>query len=48
MPLCHGVVTFLNYPLPQLRLTRHANLALLTVVILERHTLAISVLLRTW
>ena len=38
----------LNYSLPQLRATRRTNLALLTVAILERCSLAISVLVRAW
>ena len=48
MPWYHRIATFLNYPLPQLRVTRHTNLALLTVGILERRALATSVLLRAW
>ena len=48
MPWYHRVATFLNYSLPQLRATRRINLALLTVAILERRALAISVLVRAW
>ena len=44
----HHIATFLNAALPQLRATRRTNLALLTVAILERRTLAISVLVRAW
>ena len=45
---CHRIATFLNDALPQLRATRRTNLALLTVAILERRALAISVLVRAW
>ena len=48
MPWYHRIATFLNYSLPQLRATRRTNLALLTLAILERRTLAISVLVRAW
>ena len=48
MPWYHRIATFLNYSLPQLRATRRTNLALLTVAILERRALAISVLVRAW
>ena len=48
MPWYHRVATFLNHSLPQLRATRRTNLALLTVAILERRALAISVLVRAW
>ena len=48
MPWYHRIATFLNDALPQLRATRRTNLALLTVAILERRTLAISVLVRAW
>ena len=48
MPWYHCIATFLNYALPQLRATRRTNLALLTVAILERRSLAISVLVRAW
>ena len=44
----HRIATFLNYSLPQLRATRRTNLALLTVAILERRALTISVLVRAW
>ena len=44
----HRIATFLNYSLPELRATRRTNLALLTVAILERRALAISVLVRAW
>ena len=44
----HRIATFLDYSLPQLRATRRTNLALLTVAILERRALAISVLVRVW
>ena len=44
----HCIATFLNHSLPQLRATRRTNLALLTVAILERRALAISVLVRAW
>ncbi len=42
------IATFLNYSLPQVRTTRQTNLALLTMAILERRALAISVLVRAW
>ena len=48
MPWYHRIATFLNYSLPQLRATRRTNLALLTAAILQRRTLAISVLVRSW
>ena len=48
MPWYHQVATFLNDALPQFRATRRANLALLTAAILQRHTLVISVLVRSW
>ena len=48
MPGYHQITTFLNYALPQLRATRRTNLALLTAAILDRRTLAISVLVRAW
>ena len=44
----HRIATFLNYSVPHLRATRRINLALLTVAILERRALAISVLVRAW
>ena len=44
----HSIATFLDYALPQLRATRRTNLALLTAAILDRRTLAISVLVRAW
>ncbi len=44
----HRIATFLNDALPQFRATRRTNLALLTVAILERRALAISVLVRAW
>ncbi len=44
----HCIATFLNYALPQVRATRRTNLALLTVAILERRALAISVLAPVW
>ena len=44
----YRIATFLNYSLPQVRATRRTNLALLTVAILERHALAISVLVWAW
>ena len=44
----HRVAAFLNYSSRQLRATRRVNLALLTVAILERRALAISVLVRAW
>ena len=42
MPWYHRIATFLNCSLPQLRATCRTNLALLTVAILQRRTLAIS------
>jgi hypothetical protein len=48
MPWYHRIATFLNHSIPQLRATRRTNLALLTVAILERRALAISVLVRAW
>ena len=48
MPWYRQITTFLNYALPQLRATRRTNLALLTAAILDRRTLAISVLVRAW
>ena len=48
MPWYHWIATFLNDALPQFRATRRTNLALLTAAILERRTLAISVLVRAW
>ena len=48
MPWYHWIATFLNDALPQLRATRRTNLALLTAAILQRHTLVISVLVRSW
>ena len=42
MPWYHRIAGFLNHSLPQLRATRRTNLALLTVAILERRHLAIS------
>ena len=48
MPWYHRIATFLNCSLPQLRSTRRTNLALLTVAILERRALSISVLVRAW
>ena len=48
MPWYHRIATFLNYSLPQLRATRRTNLALLTAAILQRRSLAISVLVRSW
>ena len=44
----HQIASFLNSALPELRATRRTNLALLTVAILERPALAISVLVRAW
>ena len=44
----HRIATFLNDAWPQVRATRRTNLALLTVAILERRALAISVLVRAW
>ena len=44
----HRVAIFLNEAMPNLRATRRTNLALLTVAILERRALAISVLVRAW
>ena len=44
----HRIASFLNSALPELRATRRTNLALLTVAILERCALAISVLVRAW
>ena len=44
----HCIATFLNEALPQVRATHRTNLALLTVAILERRALAISVLVRAW
>ena len=44
----HRVAIFLNDAVPHLRATRRTNLALLTVAILERRALAISVLVRAW
>ena len=44
----HRIATFLNDALPQVRATRRTNLALLTVAILERRALAISVLVCAW
>ena len=48
MPWYHWIATFLNDALPQLRATRRTNLALLTAAILQRRTLVISVLVRSW
>ena len=48
MPWYHRIATFLDHSLPQLRATRRTNLALLTAAILQRRTLAISVLVRSW
>jgi len=48
MPWYHQVATFLNDALPQFRATRRANLVLLTAAILQRRTLVISVLVRSW
>ena len=44
----HCIATFLNYSLPQVCATRRTNLALLTVAILERRSLSISVLAPAW
>ena len=44
----HLIEDFLNQSLPQFRSTRRTNLALLTAAILDRRTLAISVLVRAW
>ena len=44
----HLIATFLNHSLPQLRATRRTNLALLTAAVLERRTLALSILTRAW
>ena len=48
MPWYHWIATFLNDALPQFRATRRTNLALLTAAILQRRTLVISVLVRSW
>ena len=48
MPWYHCIATFLNDALPQFRATRRTNLALLTAAILERRTLSISTLVRSW
>ena len=48
MPWYHRIATFLNHSLPEFRATRRTNLALLTAAILQRRTLAISVLVRSW
>ena len=48
MPWYHCIAAFLNDALPQFRATRRTNLALLTAAILERRTLAISALVRSW
>ena len=48
MPWYHRIATFLDDALPQLRATRRTNLALLTAAILQRRTLVISVLVRSW
>ena len=48
MPWYHWIATFLNDALPQFRATRRTNLALLTAAILERRTLVISALVRSW
>ena len=48
MPWYHWIATFLNDALPEFRATRRTNLALLTAAILQRRTLAISVLVRSW
>ena len=48
MPWYHRITTFLNHSLPEFRATRRTNLALLTAAILQRRTLAISVLVRLW
>ena len=42
----HRISTFLNYSLPELRATRRSNPGLLTVAILHRRVLTISVLVR--
>ena len=48
MPWHHRIANFLNDALPQFRATRRTNLALLTAAILERRTLVISALVRSW
>ena len=49
MPWYHWIATFLNDALPQFRATRRTNLgAALTAAILERRTLSISTLARSW
>ena len=48
MPWYHRIAIFLDCSLPQLRATRRTNLALLTAAILQRRTLSISVLVRSW
>ena len=48
MPWYHWIANFLDDALPQLRATRRTNLALLTAAILQRRTLVISVLVRSW
>ena len=48
MPWYHWIATFLNDALPRFRATRRTNLALLTAAILERRTLVILALARSW
>ena len=48
MPWYQRIAAFLHYSLPQLRATRRTDPALLTLAILERSALAISVLVRAW
>ena len=44
----HRIAMFFNPSLPQFRAARRTNLALLTAHILDRHSLVVSVLVRTW
>ena len=44
----HRIVTFLNHSVPLFRATQRTNPALLTAAILDRRTLAVSVLVRAW
>ena len=44
----HRIGTFLNHSVPLFRATQRTNPALLTAAILDRRTLAVSVLVRAW
>ena len=48
MPWHHHIAAFLHHNWPQMRATRRANLALLTVATLNRRALALSELARPW